>query len=224
MKRNLDSFLFAAMLLLCPAALAIKAAPGNENARARTHAAASQHSPHQASQQVPPNLAEFDTQVAHIADKLRQMRQQIDSVEHARDNQDRLRLLQEHWKVLQASMDDLQKLWGPGMMGCCGSAPPAEERMSEREKSGQINGPKNGSATGPTNEPTTEPANGTMMGGRMNWRSASGYYASLTAEQIRQRQYLTDQYLALQQQIMRQWMLHQHWLYQIQTQTPARAR
>src|SRR5262249_8502680 len=38
-----------------------------------------------------------------------------------------------------------------------------------------------------------------MMGG---WGHMGGYYANLTPEQLRRRQYMTDQYLNMQQQMM----------------------
>ena len=39
-----------------------------------------------------------------------------------------------------------------------------------------------------------------MMGG---WGHMGGYYSRLTPEQLRQRQYMTDQYLQMQQEMMR---------------------
>lgn len=54
-----------------------------------------------------------------------------------------------------------------------------------------------------------------MMGGHMmgvpmmGWQGARGYYSNLTPEQVRQRQYMTDQYLATQQKMMNHMMWHQ---------------
>lgn len=195
-KRNRTPglLLFAALVFLYPPASAKKLVPGNDHLRARAHTPAS------VPQQAAPDLVEFDSRLARVAEKLRDMQQQLEAIRHAADNQERLRILEQHWNTLQAAMESLQELWGPGMMGCCGNAPPAEEKTNERK----VNGP--------------------MTGGTMDWRSASSYYSSLTLEQMRQRQYQTDQYLAMQQQIMHQLMLHQHWVYQIQTQSPARTR
>jgi hypothetical protein len=40
------------------------------------------------------------------------------------------------------------------------------------------------------------------------------YYSGLTAEQIRQRQYMTDQYMPMQQMMMDHMMWHQRWMMQ----------
>lgn len=54
-----------------------------------------------------------------------------------------------------------------------------------------------------------------MMGGpMMGWRGADRYYSNLTPEQLRQQQYMTDRYVAMQQQMMNHMMWHQHWLSQ----------
>jgi hypothetical protein len=50
-----------------------------------------------------------------------------------------------------------------------------------------------------------------MMGG--GWRHMGGYYSSLTPEQLRRRQYMTDQYLNLQQQMINNMMWNQqYWM------------
>lgn len=48
----------------------------------------------------------------------------------------------------------------------------------------------------------------------MGWRGADRYYSNLTPEQLRQQQYMTDRYVAMQQQMMNHMMWHQHWLSQ----------
>lgn len=50
-----------------------------------------------------------------------------------------------------------------------------------------------------------------MRGGMMGWRHMGGYYAELTPEQLRQRQYMTDQRLRMQEMMMNQMMEHQYW-------------
>jgi len=47
-----------------------------------------------------------------------------------------------------------------------------------------------------------------MMGG---WGHMGGYYSRLTPEQLRQRQYMTDQYLKMQQEMMNNMMLQQQY-------------
>ncbi|CAE6724696.1 hypothetical protein R69927_01148 [Paraburkholderia domus] len=47
-----------------------------------------------------------------------------------------------------------------------------------------------------------------MMGG---WGHMGGYYSHLTPEQLRQRQYMTDQYLRMQQEMMNNIMLQQQY-------------
>lgn len=49
---------------------------------------------------------------------------------------------------------------------------------------------------------------GTMGG----WGHMGGYYSNLTPEQLRRRQYMTDQYLNMQQMMMNNMMLHQQYL------------
>lgn len=59
-----------------------------------------------------------------------------------------------------------------------------------------------------------------MMGGpMMGWGQMHGYYSRLTPEQIRQRQYMMDQYMPMQQMMMDHMMWHQRWM--IQPPAPA---
>ncbi len=39
-----------------------------------------------------------------------------------------------------------------------------------------------------------------------------GYYSDLTPEQLRQRQYMTDQYMGMQQMMMDHMMWRQQWM------------
>ncbi|WP_316879573.1 hypothetical protein [Ralstonia wenshanensis] len=55
---------------------------------------------------------------------------------------------------------------------------------------------------------------GHMMGGgpMMGWRGMGGYYSRLTPEQMKERQYMSDQYMDLHYEMMEQMMLnHQMW-------------
>ncbi|TCS39301.1 hypothetical protein EDC30_101257 [Paucimonas lemoignei] len=146
------------------------------------------------------NLVEFDKHVARAAENLKHMQRQMEAIQKTRDAQERLRILDQHWLSLQASLENLRDLWGPGLLGCCGASPPAEERMSAR----LMGGP--------------------MMGGMMSWQSTGTYYSSLTLEQLKQRHYMSDQYLAMQYQVMNHMLLHQQWVQQLQSHNPARAR
>lgn len=49
--------------------------------------------------------------------------------------------------------------------------------------------------------------------GMMGWRGMGGYYSKLTPEQMKQRQYMTDQYLGMQQQMMNHMMMHQNYMW-----------
>jgi len=58
---------------------------------------------------------------------------------------------------------------------------------------------------------------GMMMGGpMMGWGQMQGYYSNLTPEQQKQRQYMMDQYLPMQQMMMDHMMQHQYWMGQPQ--------
>lgn len=55
---------------------------------------------------------------------------------------------------------------------------------------------------------------GPMSGGpMMGWRGMEGYYSKLTPEQMKQRQYMMDQYMGMQQQMMSHMMMHQNYLW-----------
>lgn len=61
-------------------------------------------------------------------------------------------------------------------------------------------------------------ASGSMMGGHMmgghmmGWQGMGGYYSKLTPEQIKQRQYMTDRYMGMQQMMMEHMMQHQNYM------------
>lgn len=55
---------------------------------------------------------------------------------------------------------------------------------------------------------------GTMMGGpMMGWRGMGDYYSKLTPEQMKQRQYMMDQYMNMQQMMMDHMMQHQQYMW-----------
>ena len=49
-------------------------------------------------------------------------------------------------------------------------------------------------------------------GHMMGWSSMSGYYSKLTPKEIKQRQYMTDQYMDMQQNMMNQ-MMQQNYMW-----------
>lgn len=130
------------------------------------------------------NLAEFDKQMTQVQDNMKKMQEQMTKLQQTQDPQERQRLLEEHWTNMQGGMTMMHGMWGPTMMGCCG-------------RGGHMMG---GGMMG-----------GMMMGGPMGWQD---YYSKLTPEQVKQRQYMADQYLATQQQMMSHMMWHQHWMSQ----------
>lgn len=52
-----------------------------------------------------------------------------------------------------------------------------------------------------------------MSGPMMSWRGTGGYYSQLTPEQMKQRQYMMDQYLSTQQMMMDHMMQHQQYMW-----------
>ncbi|WP_136416099.1 hypothetical protein [Herbaspirillum sp. ST 5-3] len=137
--------------------------------------------------QTAPNPAEFDKQMAQVQENMKKMQEQMAKLQQTQNPQERQRLLDDHWSTMQNTMGMMHGMWGPGMMGCCGSGPMGGGHM--------MGGP--------------------MMGGHMGWGGMSDYYSNLTPEQLKQRQYMTDQYLAAQQTMMDHMMWHQRWMGQM---------
>ncbi|WP_371365344.1 hypothetical protein ACA097_19475 [Pseudomonas sp. QL9] len=129
-----------------------------------------------------PNPAEFDKQLEQIQKQLATMQEQMQKFQGTQDPKERQKLLDEHWVSMQSAMASMHSLWGPGMMGYGGMGP----------------GMMGGGMMGPG-----------MMGG--GWGHMRGYYSNLTPEQIRQRQYMMDQYLNMQQMMMNNMMWNQQY-------------
>lgn len=139
-----------------------------------------------------PNPAEFDKQMAQALENMKTMQAQMERLQATKDPQERQKLLQEHWDAMQATMGSMRGMWGPGMMG------------------GGAYG-KGGGMMG-----------GGMMGGpMMGWGHMGGYYSKLTPEQMKERQYMMDQYMGMQQNMMNHMMWHQQYLQEQQEQKPA---
>ncbi len=143
----------------------------------------------QATQEAP-DVAKFDKQMAQIQENLKAMQAQMDKIRQTQDPKERERLLQEHWTTMQSTMGMMDGMWGPGMMGCCAGGPMMGGHMMDGHMMG-----------------------GHMMGGHMmGWQGMGSYYSNLTPEQLRQRQYMMDQYLGTQQMMMDHMMWHQHYM------------
>ncbi|MDE2431149.1 MAG: hypothetical protein KGM99_20700 [Burkholderiales bacterium] len=120
---------------------------------------------------------------------MRTMHEQMAKIQQTQDPQERQKLLQEHWATMQSGMGLMRGMWGPGMMGGPGF------------RGGMMGG---GPGSGPG-----------MMGGGpgMGWHGMGRYYSRLTPEQMKQRQYMMDQYMGMQQQMMDNMLQHQNYMW-----------
>jgi hypothetical protein len=111
------------------------------------------------------------------------MQEQMDKIRQTQDPQTRQKLLQDHWATMQNNMQMMHGMWGPG---------------------GGMGCCMGGPGMGP----------GMMMGGpMMGWGQMGGYYSKLTPEQLKQRQYMMDQYVPMQQMMMDHMMQHQQYMW-----------
>lgn len=134
--------------------------------------------------QTAPDVKAFDRQLVAAQAQFKRMQEEMDRLRQAQDPQERQRLMQEHWTSMQAAMATMRGMWGPGAMGCCAGG------------TGMM---------GPG-----------MMGGHgmMGRGGMQPYYSKLTPEQMKQRQYMMDQYMGMQQMMMDQMMQRQQWMMQ----------
>ncbi|MFZ5555117.1 MAG: hypothetical protein ACOZDY_00110 [Pseudomonadota bacterium] len=131
----------------------------------------------------PPNVQEFDKQMAQVQENMKKMHEQMDKIRQTQDPQARQKLLQDHWATMQNNMQMMHGMWGPGGgMGCCMGGPGMGPGMMK---------------------------DGQMMG----WGHMGGYYSKLTPEQMKQRQYMMDQYMGMQQMMMDHMMQHQQYMW-----------
>ncbi len=145
-------------------------------------------------QQAAPNIAEFDKHLAQMQENLKQMDALMEKIRQTQNPQERQQLLQQYWTAMQGAMGTMHGMWGqggmgPGMMG--GSGMTGYGMMGGR-------------GMGP----------GMMGGPMMGWGQMQGYYSNLTPEQQKQRQYMTDQYMRMQQLMLDHMMQHQYWMNQ----------
>lgn len=116
----------------------------------------------------------------------------------------RLAQAQEHMRQMQAQMDKIAATQDP----------------QERQRLLQEHGASMQAAMsamhgmwGPGGADKSGMGPGMMMGGpMMGWDRMRGYYSSLTPEQLKQRQYMIDQYMPMQQMMMDHMMWHQRWM------------
>jgi hypothetical protein len=111
--------------------------------------------------------------------------------------------MQDHWTVMQDNMQIMHGLMGPGAMGCCSGAQMGGHMMGMGGMGGMSGMGGMGGMSG-------------MGGPMMGWGGMRGHYSKLTPEQMKQRQYMTDQTMGMQQMMMDHMMQHQHWLTQPQ--------
>ncbi|WP_031255282.1 hypothetical protein [Curvibacter lanceolatus] len=131
-----------------------------------------------------PNVQEFDKQLSQAQENMKLMQEQMEKIRQTQDSQARQKLLQDHWATMQSNMQLMHGMWGA---------------------SGGAGCCMRGSAMGP----------GMMMDGpMMGWGHMGGYYSKLTPEQQKQRQYMTDQYMPMQQFMMDHMMQHNQWMWQ----------
>lgn len=129
-----------------------------------------------------PDVKAYDQRLAEAQAQMKRMQEQVDRLRQTQDPQERQKLFQDHYAAMQNAMTAMHGMWGPGMMGCCGG--------------GTMHGP------------------GMMMGGpgMMGWGGAHGYYSKLTPDQLKQRQYMMDQYMGMQQMMMDHMLWRQQWM------------
>lgn len=180
MKPVIFSAALAAIMLSAAPVLAQQSPTGDKGAEVKSTA---------------PNVADFDKQLAQAQENMKKMQEQMDKLSKTQDPQERQKLLQEHWTAMQAGMGMMDD-----MMAYCMNGPMmGGHMMGGHMMSG--NCCMGGSGMG----------SGMMMGGghMMGWQDSKDYYAKLTPEQTRQRQYMMDRYMGMQQMMMGHMMQHQ---------------
>lgn len=129
-----------------------------------------------------PDTAAFDKQLEQIQQQMDAMHEQMQKIQAIQDPKERQKLLDEHWNNMRGTMTAMHDLWAKGG-GPTGMGP----------------GGMGMGGMGPG-----------MMGGG-GWMHMRGYYSHLTPEQARQHQYMMDQYLNMQQQMMNHMMWQQQY-------------
>ena len=148
-------------------------------------------------QQVAPNIAEFDKHLAQMQENMKQMDALMEKINKTQDPKERQQLLQQYWTAMQGAMGTMHGMWGRGGLGCCMGGPGMGPGMGY----GMMGGPGMMGGSG-------------MGGPMMGWGHMQGYYSNLTPEQQKQHQYMTDQYMRMQQLMLDHMMQHQYWMNQ----------
>ena len=130
-----------------------------------------------------PDLKSFDARLAEAQTQLQRMQEQMDRLRKITDPGERQALLNQHWVAMQNAMNAMHGMWGPGMMGCCSAG----------------GGPRHGSGM-------------VRSSGPMGWSAMRDHYSRLTPDQLKQRQYMMDQYMGMQQMMMDHLMMRQEWM------------
>lgn len=144
----------------------------------------------------------FDKEMAKIQENMKLMHEQMAKIRETQNPDERQKLLDEHWKLMQDSMGMMHGMWGTGGMGCC---------MGNK-------GMMHGGMMGGDHMQGGMMHHGMMSGGNMhegqmsNWHNAKGCYAGMTQEQKGQHQYMMDKYMGTQMMMMDHMMQHQHWM------------
>lgn len=148
--------------------------------------------------QAAPDVKAFDKQLTEAQAQFKRMQEQMERLRQTQDPQERQRLMQEHWTSMQAAMATMHGMWGGDMSGCCAAG-------AGTMRPGMMMGPG-------------------MMGGHgmMGWGGMRPYYSNLTPEQMKQRQYMMDQYMGMQQMMMDHMMQRQQWMTQPAPAAPAK--
>lgn len=137
----------------------------------------------QAQSAAAPDVKTFDQRMAEAQAQMQRMQEQMDRLRQTQDPQERQALMNQHWTAMQNAMTAMRGAWEPGVMGCCTAG------------GTMMHGP------------------GMMGGGQtLGWGNMHGYYSKLTPDQMKQRQYMLDRYMGMQQMMMDQMMQHQQWL------------
>lgn len=144
-----------------------------------------------------PDAAAFDKQLEQVQQQMNAMHEQMQKIQATQDPKERQKLLDEHWNSMRSAMAAMHELWGRGM----GPGAAAQRGMGQ--------GGMGMGGMGPG-----------MMGGGGGWMHMRGYYSHLSPEQMHQHQYMMDQYLNMQQQMMNHMMWQQQYRGGEPTQKP----
>ncbi|WP_372832791.1 hypothetical protein [Pontibacterium sp.] len=133
--------------------------------------------------QLTPSVQEFDKRMTKAWENMNMMHEKMEKIRQAQTAQEQQKLLNEHWATMQNNMQIMHDLWEPGSGMGC--------CMRNQGK-----------------------GSGVMKGGpMMGWGHMGGYYSKLTPEQVKQRQYMMDQYVPMQQMMMNHMMQHQKYMW-----------